>query len=224
MGASIREQGVADSSNNTTLLISVVLILIASINTVAVAWLSRWDSTRKLKNIRYILDVEENLFQAPSDPDHFNIALKKAEEFLKAERVFFWMQNSDSVQQRWWSSGKKERLTHGAQCEVIFPALLQRLASKGAIICQKAEADNTPPEVRAFCQELQTSSVIMIAVKRRNGSLKSILGAVSLTGRWKNAKPLEQIMDHCLFCLGDAVPPGLWRHGGAGDPALSAGG
>ncbi len=192
-GARASEVGGTATVSKTSLLIAGVLALAAVINTVAVAWLSRWDSARKLKNIRYILEVEENLFQAPIDPGYFHAALKKAEEFLKAKRAFFWTQESLSSQQRWWSDGQQERLTHSAQSQVIFPALLERLGTQGAIICQKSETDNTPPEVRALCRELQTSSIMMLAVKKRNGSLKGILGVTGLTGRWKNAKPLEQI-------------------------------
>lgn len=193
MGAGSEQQGGTAYPNSTVLLIAGALVLAAVINTVVVAWLSRRDSDRKLKNIRYILEVEENLFQAPTDTSHFHIALKKAEEFLKAKRAFFWVRDGRSSQQRWWSGGKTERLTHGAQSQVIFPALLELLSTQGTIICQDPEAANTPPEIRTLCRELRASSVMMIAVKKRDGSLKGILGVIDLTGRWKNAKPLEQI-------------------------------
>ncbi len=192
-GAGVGKDGGNNFVSKTFLLIAGALVLAALVNTAAVAWLSRRDSARKLKNIRYILEVEEALFQAPADPGYFYNALKKAEVFLKAKRSFFWMQDSQSLQQRWWSSGKREALTHGVQPQVIFPALLELLGEKGAVICRKPEADNTLLEIRAFCRELQASSIMMAAVKGQDGSLKGILGVADLTGRWKNAKPLEQV-------------------------------
>lgn len=175
--------------------ISACLLAAFLICLVIVVWNSRRASERKLKNIRYILDVEENVFQAPTDPDHFHTALKKAQEFLKAKRAFFWVEDElSSQQQRWWSGGEKEILVHGTQFQVVFPALLERLSTQGSFLCQKADLYIAPPEVRALSRELQTESLMMVAVKTRDGTPKGILGAVDLPGHLKDAELLEQVV------------------------------
>lgn len=145
---------------------------------------------RELENIRYILDVEKNLFQAQTDPACFYSALEKIAEFLPAERAFFWaMDGYAPRQKRWWSSGTGESLERGAWFQTKFPGLLKQLQEQGSVICYHA----VQPEEQALFQELHANSLMMIPVRKRDGSLTGILGAAGLTQSGERAEPLEQV-------------------------------
>jgi len=70
-------------------------------------WRERREGERKLKNIRYILDVEETLFQASTDPAHFHTALERVAEYMGAERAFLWVEDGPA-RRRLWSGGGAE--------------------------------------------------------------------------------------------------------------------
>lgn len=150
----------------------------------------RLERERKLKNIEYILDVEEDLFHAQTDRDQFHNALRKAAEFLPAERTFFWSADSLAFQQlRWWSDGGEECLK-GVPCfQDQFPGLLDR----GAVVCRKDGLSGAEPWVQALCQELQTDSLMLVPVKDRNGTLSGVLGATGLKQKREDTEPLEQV-------------------------------
>ncbi|MDO4329992.1 MAG: cache domain-containing protein [Lachnospiraceae bacterium] len=48
------------------------------------------ESEQNLKNVTYILDVEQNLFFAHTQPEHFRDALQAIASFTTAEVAFFW--------------------------------------------------------------------------------------------------------------------------------------
>lgn len=158
-------------------------------------WRDQRASERKLKNIRYILDVEKDLFQAHTDPAYFHSALQKITGFLSAERAFFWaVGRSVPRQYRWWSDGAEETMEHDPLTGAEFSDLQKQLLEQGMIIGYGRISDGAfPPVDQALSRELRAESLMMIPVKKRDGALAGILGAVNMTQRWENAEPLEQV-------------------------------
>lgn len=152
------------------------------------------ESWRHLRSVRYMLDVEEELFQAPAGAGQFHTALKKAADYLNAERAFVWAEDClKPQQQRWWSSGETEVMKRGTHYQAIFPALLGRLSEQGAVVCRSVDGRSEPPEVRALCRDFGTESVMIVPVKRRDNSIRGILGVVGARRDWLDAAPLEQV-------------------------------
>jgi len=150
----------------------------------------RGEQERKLKNIQYILGAEKDLFHAQTDPNRFHNALKKAAEFLPAERTFFWAADTLGFQQfRWWSDGGEERL-EGVPC---FQDQFPGLAERGAVVCRKDGLPDAEPWARELCQKFQTDSLMVVPVRDRNGTINGVLGATGLKQKLEDAEPLEQV-------------------------------
>lgn len=156
------------------------------------------DGKQKLKDIHYILDVEKNLFQAPNDAVYFHNALQKIAEYLSAKRVFFWAVSDNMPQQIRWSdeSGGREQ---DISFQTEFPHIFQQLQEQGEIIRyefaegETADSEEAASELQEIFRILGAKNLMMIPVRKRNGIMAGILGAVDMEKRRENTEPLRQV-------------------------------
>lgn len=157
-------------------------------------------SERQLRNVRYILDVEKELFDAHTHPEHFTAALQCVAYFLEADTAFLWLPADRlPVEQHFWSS----RQADGSQPPFkafsdFFNELSPLLQPDGCYISYDMEDFcRRFPAFSGYVSARQIHSIMLYPITESSNEPSFILGACNLSpakkDRWLNAEPLVQV-------------------------------
>ena len=148
---------------------------------------------RELRNIRYMFDVEKNLFDVNTYPEHFSEALQTAADFLTAEITFYRVFG--------YTTDMQERLRSNRACSALEEENILSISQeiwpvlqKGSILSYDMAAlkHKLPLSVEKF-EEFGIHNLMLISVSDPRGKPAIILGAWNMTHHWENTSPMEMI-------------------------------
>lgn len=150
---------------------------------------------KQLKDIRFILDIEKELFDAHLHEEHFITALRKIADFLNAEAAFFWLADGlEDVRRRVWSSRDDTRFEQSEILETMLKKYLPVLEIKESLISYDMETlVREYPDIRRFISRFQIDSLMVLPVNGTEGNIAVVLGAYNMKKRWTSAEPLAQV-------------------------------
>lgn len=149
----------------------------------------------QLDNIRYILNLEKELFDAHLRPEHFITAMQKACSYLTAEVAFIWLADGfPDIKRRLWSNSDNRSIEEDPEFLALFPEFFPKLQESGAIVSY----DPAASEIQRISQIKKLSdfnfrSLMLVPVEGLDGQLALVLGACNMTRRWPDAQALEQV-------------------------------
>ncbi len=150
---------------------------------------------KQLRDVRYMLEVEKELFDVHLKPERFQTALQHVADFLSAEVAFFWLiDKHPDIEAYLWSSRLGPVIGENEKRLTVLPGLIAYLGKKGELVSYK---------MTEFCEELgasgdtlrqnQIHSLMLIPVVGLNGEPAMVLGACNMACFWKTAEPLSQV-------------------------------
>lgn len=151
----------------------------------------------QLERIRYMLEVEEILFNAPRDPAMVEKALEKIAGMLEAESAFFKSprQESENTPFFWhWKDGEEESPNASAALADRLPELRACFERDGRILPRAFEGFllENPEEARLLGQ-YGIRSLMAVPVKNPSHGQSGVLGAVNMRRRRESAELLESV-------------------------------
>lgn len=149
---------------------------------------------KEIRNVRYVLEVEKELFDANIHPEHFLAALQIIAKFLTAEIAFCWLPGENPEDEsRLWSNYGSEILKENDTQDAFWKSW-QILNKAGGMLCYDLAALNhLPPQFAEILKKENIHNFMLIPVSDLNGTLNIILGAWNMEHHWENTEPLEQI-------------------------------
>lgn len=163
-----------------------------------ILWDVRWETAareKQLRHVRYMLDVEKELFDAHMHPERFAAALQTVADFLNADTAFFWLaEGQPDISRRLWSSRDDVILEQDPDLLRIFPDLFPVLKKKGSLLRYHTDSlVREFPVGGAFLTRFHVQSLMLIPVSGLGGELAMVLGACNLHQHWETVEPLEQV-------------------------------
>lgn len=149
---------------------------------------------KQLRRVRYLLDVEKELFSAFIEPSHFINGLKVIAEYATGEIAFFWVNRENQANGcRVWSNSENEWIPDVDPVE-CFPGIFSMLKKEGSLLTYDAVSffDQYPAEAKKLSQN-GIRNMMLILVRRLNGEETGVLGVCNMAYHWKDTELLEQI-------------------------------
>lgn len=183
--------------------IRLILYILAATEGVILAAYFAWmlfgakRETRKkkeeLSRIRYMLDVEETLFNAPRKPELTKTALHTMAEFVGAEQVFLVIEKNRIERRFIWKEREGRNLPGRLSDE--FPFLHDKLCREGRLLSyDMTDLTGDRPEEYQKLTGLGIRNLMVIEVKDLDGQYMGALGAVNLKSRFQSTELLDCVM------------------------------
>ena len=151
-------------------------------------------SEQELRNVKYMLDVEKQLFDVNLHPEHFSDALQIVADFLSAETAFFWLTDQETeIENHLWSNCRCKAIDQ-KDLTALSQEILPRLQKDGSILSYDISfLSRELPLFFETCRESGLKNLMMIPVSGLNGETAVILGAWNMKRHWNSTQPLEQV-------------------------------
>lgn len=188
----------ANNIRTQFLRVAAIWIAVFVIYLVWLFWNIKKERRRKnfeLQNVKYLLNVEQELFNAHQNPEQFSKALQLVSEHLMAETVFFWSARVHSENELcFWTNRASDELTDNSALMKCLAHLFPVIQDKGSFLCYDAATlEHILPECKADLDDLPFDSLMVVLIQNPKEQSVGLLGAYNLTFPWKNTEPLEQV-------------------------------
>lgn len=161
------------------------------------------EKQRQLDTINFIYDVENLLFNAHENQENISQALEKIAEITSAEKTGFWLVDQSGISGCFLWSRNQEEMKDGDEAAAQKKVLhLLELFRSGREQIEAYDGET----MKAVFPELPSGtefpeSLIAVPVKGMDGSVRGILAACDLPGRYANALLLKSVeFSFSMFC------------------------
>lgn len=148
----------------------------------------------ELKRMRYMFDVEKQLFYAHREPEHIEEALKLVAAATSAGRAFLFLIEGRAATQRYvWSEPEPFEETEGNGSNYDDIDIYDELKRKGAILSYHTkELREAMPGIYTYCERRGIHSLAIIPVcAEKSDDICGILGVCNMREHLKNTDMLR---------------------------------
>lgn len=147
----------------------------------------------RIKRTRYILDIEETLFNVPNDNDLMNNALNKISEVLEAKYVFLDIHPTPYNERQVWRCVRDDLTMDNdtVDTETAIDAISEK--TKVVVFGFGEEHGVTKPEIEKL-KNAGIMSVMAVPIRNSDGGIIGVISAMNLRREQETADLLECVM------------------------------
>ena len=147
---------------------------------------------RLLQNVTYMHDVELELFDAHTRPEHFITALHKVTVFANAANSFLWI-DGDNVSNSIWTDSNSKKMSMSDELSDSLRKFYEKIESAGFYLSYDSEEimQNGTSVNSLFGSRI--NSIMLVPFAELDDEIKGVIGVINMGKEWKSAEPLTLV-------------------------------